>query len=86
MNTKSSFVLNRMLKTPIKLNLDGILYLSALQVVVAILNILNIEFCRRLLNDLLSAPQKILLNSCRSTMRFTSSAYHKHPDNTHASR
>lgn len=64
MNTKSSFVLNRMLKTPIKLNLDGILSLSILQIVVAILNILNIEFCRRLLNDLLSHDMGLMKIHC----------------------
>ncbi len=55
--------LNKILNTPVKLNLSGIVLISLGQVIFEVLNIANIEICRRMLNDVLSHDlEKLKIN------------------------
>lgn len=56
--------LNKILNTPVKLDMDGIVLISFVYVLIEITNIANIEICRRMLNNLLDHKMELLKSSC----------------------
>ncbi len=55
--------LNKILNTPIRLNLGGIILISLVQVFIEVISLANIEICRRMLNYLLSHETERLMMS-----------------------